>query len=93
MIMIIFKKHQLLIKKNKNTLISVVPMVIMTQSAVNWRNTRTHVDRTHSLIHLHQHRYDHVVRSAGSAITEFGFKYGSKNSTQIASDDICVWKR
>ena len=34
--------------------------------------TRTHVDRTHSLTHLHQHSYNHVLRSASSAITEFG---------------------
>ena len=29
-------------------------MVIMAQSAANWRNTHTHMDRTHSLTHLHQ---------------------------------------
>ena len=31
-------------------------------------NTRTHVDRTHSLTHLHQHSYNHFVPSASSAI-------------------------
>ena len=43
-------------------------MVTMAQSAANWRNTRTHVDRTHSLTHLHQHSYDHFLGSASSAI-------------------------
>ena len=45
------------------------------QSAVNWHNTHTHVDRMHSFTHLHQHSYNHVVRSASSAITEFGIKF------------------
>ena len=44
-------------------------MVTMAQSAANRRNTRA--DRMHSLTHLHQHSYNHVVRSAHSAITEF----------------------
>ena len=48
-------------------------MVTMAQSAAYWRNTHTHVDHTHSLTHLHQHSHDHFVRSAISAITEFGF--------------------
>ena len=39
------------------------------QSAANWSNTHTHVDRKHSLTHSHQRSYNHVVRSAGSAIT------------------------
>ena len=47
-------------------------MVTMAQRAANWRNTHTHIDGTHSLTHLHQHSYNHVVRSASSAITEFG---------------------
>ena len=42
------------------------------QRAVNRRNTHTHLDRTHLLARLHQHRYNHVVRSASSAITHFG---------------------
>ena len=50
-------------------------MVTMAQRAVNWRNTHTHVDRTHSLTHLHQHSYNHAVRSSSSAITEFGIKF------------------
>ena len=44
---------------------SAVPMVTMAQSAANWRNTHTHVDRMHSLTHLqlHQHSYyNHFVR-------------------------------
>ena len=49
-------------------------MVTMAQSAVNWRNTNTHVDRPHSLTHLHQHGYNHVVRKASSAISEFGIE-------------------
>ena len=36
-----------------------VPMVTVVQSAANWRNTLTHVDRTHSLTHLHQQSYNH----------------------------------
>ena len=39
-------------------------MVTMAQSAMNWRNTHTYMDHTHSLMHLHQHSYNHVVRSA-----------------------------
>ena len=35
-------------------------MVTMAQSAAYWRNTHTYVGRTH----LHQHSYNHVVRSA-----------------------------
>ena len=50
-------------------------MVIMAQSVANWRNTHTHVNRTHSLTHLHQYSYKHVVRSASSAITEFGIDF------------------
>ena len=35
-------------------------MVTIAQSAVNWRNTaHTHVDRTHSLTHKHQHSGNH----------------------------------
>ena len=49
-------------------------MVTMAQSAANWRNMHTHVDHTHSLTHLHQHIYNHVKRSASSAIMEFGIK-------------------
>ena len=30
----------------------------MVQSAANWCNTHTHMDRTHSLTHLHQYSYD-----------------------------------
>ena len=44
-------------------------MVTMAQSAVNWCNMHTHVDRMHSLTHLHQHSYNYVVRSASSAIS------------------------
>ena len=47
-------------------------MVTTAQSVANWRNTHTHVDLTHSLTHLHQHRYNYVARSASSAIIEFG---------------------
>ena len=46
-------------------------MITMAQSVANWRNTHTHVDRTHSLTHVHrdQHSHNHVVRSASSAIS------------------------
>ena len=50
-------------------------MVTMAQSAVNWRNMHIHVDRMHSLTHLHQHSYNHFVRSPSSAVTEFGIKF------------------
>ena len=50
-------------------------MVSMAQSAANWRNMHTHLDRTHSLAHLHQHSYNHVVWNAISAITEFGINF------------------
>ena len=47
-------------------------MVTKAQSVANWCNTHTHVDRMHSLTYLHQHSYNHVVRSDSSAITKFG---------------------
>ena len=39
----------------------MVATMAQTQSAVNWRNTHTHVGRTHSLTHLHQHSYSQFV--------------------------------
>ena len=56
-------------------LIGAVLTVTVAQSAANWRNTHTLVDRTHSLTHLHQHSYSHFVRSASAAITEFGIDF------------------
>ena len=53
-------------------LIDAVSMVTIAQSAATWRNTHTHVGRTHSLTHLHQCSYNHAVQSASSAITEIG---------------------
>ena len=50
-------------------------MVAMAQSPANWRNTHARVDLTHSLTHLHQHSYNHVMRSTSSAITEFGIDF------------------
>ena len=47
-------------------------MITMAQSTMN---THTHVGHTHSLTHVHQHSYNHVVRSASSAITEFGISF------------------
>ena len=38
-----------------------IPMVTMAQSTVNWCNTYTHMDCKHSLTHLHQHSYNHMV--------------------------------
>ena len=35
------------------TLIGAVPMITMAQSTSNWHNRHTHMDRTHSLTHLH----------------------------------------
>ena len=48
-------------------------MVTVAQSAVNWRNTHTHVDLAHSFTHLHRHSYIliHFVRSASSSILNF----------------------
>ena len=40
--------------------------VTMAQSAANWGNTHTHMDRMHSLTHFHQHSYNNCVRSASS---------------------------
>ena len=51
-------------------LIVIHVIVTVAQSTVNWHNTHTHVDRTHSLTHLNQYSYNHVVRSASSTITE-----------------------
>ena len=52
-------------------------MVTMAQSAKNWCNTHTHVDRTrsHNFIHLLQHSYNHFVQNASSAITESGIDF------------------
>ena len=52
-------------------------MVTMAQSAANLSNTHTDVDRTHSITHtcVHQHSYNQFVRSASSAITEFGIGF------------------
>ena len=45
----------------------------MAQSAASWHNTHTHVNRTHSLkTYINTVTNNHVVRSASSAITEFG---------------------
>ena len=74
-----------------------VPMMTMAQSAANRRNTHTH-----SLTYLHQHSFNYVVRSASSAITEFGivfiFRYlsegeqtglpGEKNPTACPLNSI-----
>ena len=49
-------------------LIGAIAMVTMAKNAANWSNTHTDMDRTHSLKHLRQHSYNHVVRSASSAI-------------------------
>ena len=72
-------------------------MVNMAQSTANWRNTHTHVDSTHSLTHLHQRSYNHVVRSASSDITQFGIKFylkvperkGANWSTRTKSPTAC----
>ena len=50
-------------------------MVTMAQRAANWCSTHTNVDHSHSLTHLRQHSYNHVVRSASSAVAEFGIKF------------------
>ena len=50
-------------------------MATMAQSAANWHNMHTHMDRTHSLTHLHRHSYNHDVRSANSAISEVGIQF------------------
>ena len=51
-------------------------MVTMAQSAANWRqHTLTHVDRTHSLTrYVNTVSYNHIGRSASSAITYFGIE-------------------
>ena len=51
------------------TLIGAIPMITMAESAANWRNTDTHMDRTHFHSHTwHQHSYNQVVPSASSAL-------------------------
>ena len=51
------------------TLIGAVPIITMAQSAANWRNTHTDVDRTHSLSHFTSTQLQpHGVQSAISAI-------------------------
>ena len=39
------------------------------------QHTDTHMDYTHSLTQLHQHSYNHNMRSASSTVTEFGIKF------------------
>ena len=53
------------------------------QSAANWRNTHIHMDRTHSLTHLNQHSYSHVVRSASSDIFNLSVHAGSVRASVI----------
>ena len=60
----------------KKAFMGAVPKVTMAQSAANWHNMHTDVNRTHSLTHVHQHSYKQVVQSASSAISEFGIKFG-----------------
>ena len=36
-----------------------ISMVTMAQSAANWRNTHTHMDRMHSLTQLHEQLCSH----------------------------------
>ena len=60
-------------------------MVTMAQSAANWRNTHTRVDRTPSLTHLHQHGYSHDVRSASLAIAEFRIDFYFEGSLFVCS--------
>ena len=55
--------HKLLLLLLLRTLIGVIPMVTMAQSAANWRNTHTHMDRTHSLTHL-QHSHNTTICGA-----------------------------
>ena len=63
-------------------------MVTVAQSAANWRNTTLNVDLTHSLTHLHhQHSYNHFVRSASSAITEFGIGFLPSRYVSYTSTD------
>ena len=51
-------------------------MVTVAQSAANWCNTHTQVDRTHYTLTSTQLQYNHhFVRTASSAITEFGIKF------------------
>ena len=51
-------------------------------STANWR-TLTWIARIHSCT-LHQHSYNHLVRSAGSAITEFGIDFLNFDGTCFA---------
>ena len=61
--------------KNFNSLIGAGSMVTMAQSAANSRNMHIEVERAHSLTHLHQHSYNHAVRSTTSAATVFGTEF------------------
>ena len=62
------------------------------------RNTHTHVDRTHSLTHWHQHIYNHVVLRSSSAISAyFSVHAGSvrvsvihRTQTWTAGSLLCV---
>ena len=65
-------------------------MVTIAQSAANWCNTHTRMDRTHSLTHLHQHSSNHIVQSASSAVTEFGIKFFFHVSSRPSAHTLSV---
>ena len=50
-------------------------MIMKAQSVANWCNMHIQVDCMRSLRHLHEHSYNHFVRSASSAITDFGVTF------------------
>ena len=66
----------------KRTLIGAIPMVTVAESAVNWRNTHTHMDRTHSLTHLQQHGY----KQPRGAKRELGYYFSVHAGSFLVSE-------
>ena len=67
-------------------------MVAMAQSAANWRDTHTHVG-SHVFTPIPtptQLQPDHVVRSASSAISEFGIEFDLR--VPEGTDNNNVWR-
>ena len=49
---------------------NAVPMVTMAESAAKCSDMHTHMDHTHSITHLRQRSYNHVVRKAPAQLLQ-----------------------
>ena len=55
-------------------------------------NTHTHVDRTHSLTHLHQHSYVHVLPPTHLSFNGFKFFSGILVYDMVCPKPFCAQK-